>query len=891
MSDRPTGDPPPTDGTAPLLRRLVRLRLRARAALLFERAWPEAWPPLGVLGAFLCVALLDLPRMLPAALHILLLAGFAVAFVWTTVRALRAVRLPSEAEADRRLERATGLRHRPLSVLTDRPALPGAEGLWRAHVIRAVAQVGRLHVGLPRPGLAARDPRALRGGLLVALAATLVIAGDDAGVRLARAVVPALTPAVPPAPTEVQGWITPPAYTNLAPVFLHPDGGAVAVPAGSHLTVSLSGGSGTPSLTLAGKPLPFAAIDGGGFQADADLAGGGRLSVRRGGENLAGWDLTVVADTAPIAQWPEPPGAARNGGRIPPTRLPWQVSHAYGVVSLQAELHLKDRPEAPALVVPIPLPGGALKSGKGARIQDLTASPWAGLPVVGKLVARDAPGLTGMSGEAGFTLPARRFDNPVARRLIAVRSGLTLRPDERGPALADLAQIAGLDEVWHDDAGGYLNLSAIVAELSRDRGANLVEDAQSRLWLLALHLEEGGSERTARALAEARRELREAIEAQKRGEKIDPAEIDRRIAALEQAIEKHLEALAEQLRQDPDARMADPEEQKLNAQDAQKLAEELRDLEKQGKPEAAEQKLAELEKMLDELQRAKPQHRDAKARERQAKRQKGQQQMNALQDLVRREGGLLDRAQARGGIAPPAAATGGPPHLDTPPGAVSGAPDERQTSESGAGVPEPARDAERATDRRVQQALRRALGELMQQYGDLMGKIPPNLGDADSAMRDGIQALGDGLDSASAGADQRAIEALQKGGQSMSEQMESQFGAPGDDSAENEGEEQTGPGLALGDEPGRQQQDQGGGNRPWTGKGGPGKRGDRRTDPFGRPLNEGNNGGDESTDVSLPEQMEEARTRAIQDELRRRGADRSRPQPELDYIDRLLKQF
>src|SRR6202142_2457980 len=133
---------------------MVGLRLRARAALLFERAWPAAWPALGVLGAFLCVALLDVPSVLPTALHLLLLAGFLIAFVWVTVRALRVVRMPSDAEADRRLERATGLHHRPLAVLTDRPALPGADGLWRAHVLRAVAQVGRLHVGLPRPGIA-----------------------------------------------------------------------------------------------------------------------------------------------------------------------------------------------------------------------------------------------------------------------------------------------------------------------------------------------------------------------------------------------------------------------------------------------------------------------------------------------------------------------------------------------------------------------------------------------------------------------------------------------------------------------------------------------------------------------------------------------------------------
>ena len=37
--------------------------------------------------------------------------------------------------------------------------------------------------------------------------------------------------------------------------------------------------------------------------------------------------------------------------------------------------------------------------------------------------------------------------------------------------------------------------------------------------------------------------------------------------------------------------------------------------------------------------------------------------------------------------------------------------------------------------------------------------------------------------------------------------------------------------------------------------------------------------------------MEEARTRVLQDELRRRGADRTRTPVELDYIDRLLKPF
>jgi hypothetical protein len=43
--------------------------------------------------------------------------------------------------------------------------------------------------------------------------------------------------------------------------------------------------------------------------------------------------------------------------------------------------------------------------------------------------------------------------------------------------------------------------------------------------------------------------------------------------------------------------------------------------------------------------------------------------------------------------------------------------------------------------------------------------------------------------------------------------------------------------------------------------------------------------------LRVPDEMERGRSRAIQEELRRRGANRERPQEELDYIGRLLKPF
>jgi len=592
-----------------------------------------------------------------------------------------------------------------------------------------------------------------------------------------------------------------------------------------------------------------------------------------------------------MVRFPEPPSAARGDARIPATRLPWEVSHDYGVASVKAELRLRDRPDAPPLVVTIPLPGGAVKSAHGARVQDLTPHPWAGLVVVGRLVATDAPGLVGTSDPAEFVLPQRRFANPIARALVEVRKMLSLKPSERAPAIVALEQISGLEEAWRADAGGFLNLRSAVSQLTYDRVPQAVEQVQQRLWLLALHLEEGAPERTARALAEARDALKQALDADKRGEKVDRAEIDRKMQAVREALEKHLEALAEQARRDPDANKFDPNAQQMDARDLQRLAEQAREAAKRGDMDEARDKMAELDKMLQELEKGRPEHGKMTERDKQRaeKRQRGQQQMSALQDIVRREGGVLDRSQQRADAAArddlnrfrnPA------PRVDAPAAA--------------------AKQGDRTTDQRVQQALRRALGELMQQYGDLTEEVPPNLGEADTAMREAMAALGQGQDTPAAGAARRAIEALQKGGQSMSAQMSRQFGSQGDDQEADDGDGQEGEGQngqgqrgfgmapdgqnsrdggrQYGDRPGR-------GSRPWDSSRRADQRADDRRDPLGRPTREGISGTDESGSVEVPDQMEVARGRAIQDELRRRDSERGRPQPELDYIERLLKQF
>ncbi|MHB0681154.1 DUF4175 family protein, partial [Roseomonas mucosa] len=106
-----------TDLPEGVSRRLHRQRRLARLALLWEALWPRVWPVLGVLGLFLLAALSGLFLHLPLWAHLLLLLGFAAALARAVWRAIRGFAAPAPAAADRRIEAASGLRHRPLATL------------------------------------------------------------------------------------------------------------------------------------------------------------------------------------------------------------------------------------------------------------------------------------------------------------------------------------------------------------------------------------------------------------------------------------------------------------------------------------------------------------------------------------------------------------------------------------------------------------------------------------------------------------------------------------------------------------------------------------------------------------------------------------------------------
>ncbi|MCC7281368.1 MAG: DUF4175 family protein, partial [Acetobacteraceae bacterium] len=592
--------------------------------------------------------------------------------------------------------------------------------------------------------------------------------------------------------------------------------------------------------------------------------------VLRDGRAIAAWPLSVVPDLPPLVAHAVPPARVRDSRAV---RMEYEASDDFGLAAVQAELRLEARPDAPPIVLDLPLPAGAPRRARGPGGADLTAHPWAGLPVLVRLVARDGKDQQGQSAEARLVLPERSFTHPVARALIAVRRQLSLTPGDRPTALRDLDRISREGDAFDNDLSVFLALRVARARLMRDRRPEAVGEVQEILWEVAIRLEESTAERTERAMNALREEIRRLLDQARRGEQIDRAELDRLMRELAEAVQRHLEALAERLEREGrvDDSERNPEDRVIDQRDLARMMERMREAARQDRMADAQRQLEQLERMLEQLREGRLSRQESP--ERQQRRQQGQTAMGALNDMIQRQGSLMDRGNQR-----EQERLSDQQRRPNPRDYQA----QQQARERDAEREQRAR-AGRSTDQRQQQALRRALGEVMQQFGDATGEVPEPLGRADQEMRGAAEALGRGDEAGTQAAQQRALDALQEGSRQMQQQMARQFGRqpqraqqPGDEQGEGEGE-----GEGEGDRNGFQ-----GGDRD-----GEGRQRAQGRDPFGRPQADETGSADEGSDVRVPDEMERQRTRAIQQELRRRLGERDRPQLELDYIDRLLRRF
>lgn len=845
----------PKDPLAPASRALW----LTRAGMVAERVARALWLPLslaliaGALWAF------DLHTRLPGDAALWVAGAFGLAMLVTLGLGLWRFRWPSRAEAMARLDRT--LTGRPLAALTDTQALgatdPASAALWQAHRARMQAQAAKARPVRPDPQLAHRDPYALRLVALTAAAVAVLFAvpgqqGPLAGMPGAAGA------AIGP---SWEGWIVPPAYTGRPGLYLNEiERESFEVPQGSRVVLRFYGPPG--ALTLEQSLADGVQADETGQALEFDARRSGEIAID--GPSGRRWEVAVAADMVPEILPMGPMERARGGV----AELPFTASDDYGVLRGEAvitlDLEAIDRryglavdPEERApllLALPMPMSGDRVSLTETLR-EDLSQHPWANLPVQVVLRAVDAAGQAGESPAEAAILPGRRFFEPAAKALIELRRDVLWNAvNGRRAAMLMRAMLHRSEGAFHYENAPVLIRGAVNFIETRLNAGTFTPEARDelaqRLWDLALLMEEGELANARDRLQRARDRLAEAME---RG--ADPSEIQDLMDELREATRDYMAMLAEQApdAEDPQADQRDQGERQEGERVSQSQIQEMMDAIQQameeGRMEDAAEMMAQLNALLDNLQMTRGEGGEPMP---------GGEAMEGLGDTLGEQQGLADETFEQ--LQEQFGQSGEPQGGQQQPQGQEGQQQQGQQQQGQQG--EAGKDAEQAMRELAerQRELRERLRQ--QQLGDLPGEGTDEgeaglqaLEEANRAMDQAAEALEQGDMRGALQRQAEALDALREGLREFRDAMDA-------DRRERAGSE--------GDPD--QAQAQGSGR-----------------DPLGREMGPSAQSGDFGSVV--PGEDPRERARELMDEIRRRQAERERPEAERDYLNRLIEPY
>jgi uncharacterized protein (TIGR02302 family) len=646
MSDSDQGRVPVSEADAKA--RIDRAVGRARLNLLWEAVWPRLAPLVALAALFVAVSWLGLWRVTNTPVRYAVLAAFAIAALYALFRLIRFA-WPTRSAAFARVEHATGVPHRPATSLSDSMATgsgdPLAEALWAAHRRRLLAGMDRLRAGIPAPKLAHRDPMAVRFLVVLVAIVGFFVAGDERLDRIGEAFQGGEPIAAVAA--RIDAWVTPPAYTGRPPIFLtgdsaKPTGTVYSVPTGSIVTVRTGGAHDldvvngeTPLVPEVATKAAVAEDTEPPLEHQLKLTSATSIAVRKGSREISAWRFTVEPDNPPSIALVGEPKVAESGA----LHLTYRLEDDYGVVAAFGEFAPVDelggkaaRPLFDAPKLPLSLPQLRTRKAQGDTTRDLTSHPWAGAKVKLTLVARDEAGQEGRSAPVEITLPSRGFANPLARAVVEQRGYLALDANAQDK-VADALDALTMAPDDHMKSKDYLMLRSAYHRLVDARSDDELRGVVDYLWTIALGLEDQGTSLAAEQLRAAQDALREALE-----RNASDDEIAKLTDQLRQAMQKFLQALAEQAQRNPNTATIPPnaDMQQLRTQDLDRMLDQIENLARTGAKDAARQMLSQLQNMLENLQAGMPQQGDQGD-------QQGMQALNQLGDMIRKQEDLMNR--------------------------------------------------------------------------------------------------------------------------------------------------------------------------------------------------------------------------------------------------------
>jgi hypothetical protein len=396
----------------------------------------------------------------------------------------------------------------------------------------------------------------------------------------------------------------------------------------------------------------------------------------------------------------------------------------------------------------------------------------------------------------------------------------------------------------------FLSIRTMASRLHYDPSARAATDVIAQLWDTAIRIEDGD-------LPLAARELRQA---QQRLEKLlaDPnatqEEIGKAMDDLREAMNEYFRELAREMQKrfaQGDNMAISPElfQSLMSPEDLANFLDQLQAQAMTGDAQSAREMLSQLQRLMDALD---PSSRMSMPPQLQFM----EDGVNELQQLIEKQRALLDQTEEQADLLKPPA----PAQVQSMPDFMPLDPGLIEKWGEGAMPPPPAlappaqgKTTVNTAQHKVEQdALRYVLGKLMLDADGMLNEIPEAMGLAEQEMRNSAAALGENRPDESAPHQEQAIKYLQQSMQDMSQQMAQMLKQIMMFSLNGAGQ----------------------------------------LDPLGRPMNEGQgpNWLPGST-VKIPDEAERKRVQEIQKLLRDRAGELGRPDYELDYFRRLLKQF
>ncbi len=855
-----------------LPKKTKRLVLISQIKLFLVSFITNIWPIITITAIYLTFAIYNLFEYINDYIHLLLLLAYILSMIFFIRRAILNLKPPSKKYVIRLLEKSSKLKNRPLNNLTDSlsQATQGEQQkqLWKFHLIRAKKQLSKLYLLKTAFSLKKQNPYGIGYIAIFLLFLGFFVAGNNINHKIKTAfTIPSDIKTIDIIPSDiipdmfVTAWTVPPKYTKLPESYLY-DGelskGKITakfdIPKDSNLIFHISNVKYTkPKLYINDTPTELTINEKGSYSLDKKISHDTEIKLSHMFLPKIYWKINVVEDRPPQI-------AIDNKVNITDREeieISYRASDDYGIKNLELSIapdkNLLAKLENAPLTkmekqkftqsINIP-PEHIVKNLDEVKIIDLTPSIFAGYGVTISIQATDSKRHTTNSNLVNVNLPKRKFTNQIAKEIAKIREVLIWQKDREKltKAWEKLTTIAHQPIQYKEDKGIYLSL--IVSSMALERAISeqnkyytyaKKDGYEYKAWLNNMQnirktLWDIAINIEDGNLTVATQNLQDALDnlsEKLKNKNLSEEEFNRLVQELQETMAKYMQALSEELQEKSNQQQNG--EQKISNSIFDKVAKKM----KTGNMFEKWQKFSEtgskkdLQEVLDEIKKMMEQMDPEKIKNAKPLDMKEFEDAQKLQELVEKQQKLIEKTNKE------------QDKKDSNNNKQEQKKQQLSKDKNG-----------KAELTNEQKNIKEQLKKLAGTMEEKLGGMPKTLPEADKSMQNAIDMLKEGDFPVAVKHEQKALDAMQEAMDGELERLAKMM--------ENV--------ISIG-----------GGGR----KTGP-------EDPLGR-----KEGFDEfdTSDIDIPEEMEQRKIQEIIKELRNRSNDYFRPKFEKDYLERLLKRF